>query len=68
LHFWKLPRAWRNRRESAAAKHDELNRAFEFALVNLRNQLTTANSISDEIIQSRLLEIERWWYSQKWPL
>lgn len=44
----------------ALEKDSDLERAIEFVLVNLRGQLT-AQSISHEIAQTRLLEIEQWW-------
>lgn len=41
-------------------KHSDLKRAIEFVLVNLRSQLS-ADAISQEIAETRLLEIEHWW-------
>jgi len=48
-----------NSTDSKLDKNGELSRAIEFVLVNLRSRLT-AESISLEIIQTRLLEPDRW--------
>jgi len=41
-------------------KKSDLNRALDFVLANLRIQLT-AESISEEIVEKRVIEIESWW-------
>ena len=49
-----------NRNQSGDGRHSELQRALEFALVNMRRQ-TSADSINQEIIRSRLLEPGYWY-------
>ena len=49
-----------NRNQSGDGRHSELQRALEFALVNMHRQ-TSADSINQEIIRSRLLEPGCWY-------
>ena len=49
-----------NSPELALDKNSELSRAIEFVLVNMRNRLA-AESIGQEISQTRLLELDSWW-------
>lgn len=49
-----------NGADTGTEEHSELQRAMEFVLVNLRNQLSPS-SINQEIVDQRVTSIESWW-------